>query len=219
MAEVTAPKSKSKSAIDDTNYTITFAGVYFAKDPNSSVGSNIEKKYKITVNMKHSHVNTHGAKSVFKKHATALMLQKYPDFQSLSTYHIVASECDRPELLEKNLNVLSRDGLLSYIDNESLDINVHLYDDTDALRNAIVEYNADPDTYAKNQAALETRMGGTLKVRDEFLKMNADFDPDADEDLDDSELTVIDKDIQTGDGKTKTPLAKYDKSKSDIKNA
>jgi hypothetical protein len=212
----TPTQPKKKQQIDDTVYTITFGGVYLARG-SGSTDSLIEKPYKITAKMTHAHVNQHGAKSTFKRFiAPKLMPLKYPDYSSLSTYHIIESSCDKPDLLAANVNVLSREGLISYIESEQLPVNVHLYDDTDALRQAIIQCNAEPEVYEKNQAALEAKQGPHLKVKDDVLRLNEDFDLDADGEISDDIKALAEKDAQTPNQKLKEK-DKEDKDK--LKNA
>lgn len=175
MAVETPKNTKRKDAINDTVYTIKFGGNYFAND----VDGLTQKAYTLTVKMKHEHVNKEGAKSVFKNViAPKLMPQKYPDYVSLATYHILASECDRPELLEGNLKLLTTDGLLSYIENEELDINVHLYDNEDDLRNAIISYQEDPDMYQKAEEILAAKLGKKLELKGDVLSLNKELSDD-----------------------------------------
>jgi len=91
-----------------------------------------------------------------------------------------------------------------------------LYDDTDALRQAIIQCNAEPEVYEKNQAALEAKQGPHLKVKDDVLRLNEDFDLDADGEISDDIKALAEKDAQTPNQKLKEK-DKEDKDK--LKNA
>lgn len=165
----------TKNQIEDAVYTLTFAGIYFAN--NGGATGFVEKPYKLTCKLTHGHVNRDGAKSIFK-HVIApeFMPKKYPDFQALSTMHIVDSSCDRPELLEKNIALLTKDGLVSYIDNEELDIDASLYETDDELRQAVISYNENPDVYKASEAALQAKYGGKRKSAHDALQLNSGID-------------------------------------------
>lgn len=176
MVEANAPtkkQSKNNSAV----YTFTFSGMYYPKSTGSG-GSLTEKEYTITLKMSHAHVNTHGAKSTFKRVlAPKYMPKKYPDFDSLATFHIVSSSCDNPALLAANVNALSRDGMLTLIADNDMDINTALYaDDDDELRTAITMYQEDPEAYERYEKMVTAKKGAHATAAHEALQLNKELD-------------------------------------------
>lgn len=161
-----AQRLKKKQTPDNTQYQVTITGTYFSK-------TNVEKPYEYTAVMEHRHIKQ-GALSVFKNHiAPVRMPQLYPDYVNLATHEV--KKCvntNAPEDVPDNVLVMNREEILDYIDAEEYPIAVQLYEDTDQLRQAVLDYEEEPEAFLVNQAMLQKRKGDKMEMKHSLLALN-----------------------------------------------
>lgn len=151
-------------------YLVTFNGQYICGNPQST---DLEQ-YEITVAMDESMVDGKqtSAQSVFKGSLAAeLMPLKYPKYQGLYTYHVKSAEtvsgAPVPFIALKN-----RSELKDMIEDNGLPVDQELYIDTDALREAIVLAQKDPEAFKVQQQNLRETRGTKMTIRSKALEMN-----------------------------------------------
>lgn len=178
MARAETIKKPLKGALDIT-YLIRFNGTYKA-GANGADPSAI-KPYDITVKMDHAMLKEHGALSAFKNFiAPEVMPIKYPDYQErgLVTFKVVKYKCSHPEVAQDNIHLLDREALVAFIEENEYPITSDLYEDAEGLRQAIMDYEVDPDGYTKVTEPNRARKhGGKLRLRQIGRQLNSNFDP------------------------------------------
>lgn len=162
-----APKGKSAKK-RDTIYKVTIAGLYFAVN----TGQGTQKPFSIDVNYDQQMVDT-GVIGVFKRLLAADMMRpRYPDFIGLAEADVVdVVTNDGSEI--NDLQLMTRQMIEAYIQDAELPIEVRLYDDTHALRQAVRDCVADQGKFVEQQQILVARKSGKLSIKSAALRLNS----------------------------------------------
>jgi hypothetical protein len=155
----------------DTVYKVTMEGTYFPKDHGE------EKPYRESFLIEERDV-INSVKSMWKNHVATpeVMQTKYHDFGGLATFHIV--ECvnmDDPESPIDNVRMMNGARLQQYIQEENYPIMLGLYQDTDAIMQAVLDYEDDPEGFAINQEMMYKKRGNKMETRHRLQSLNAGF--------------------------------------------
>jgi len=158
----------------DVIYTLTIEGTAFVRDPVTGVKST--KPYTVQVNMDREQVSE-GALSQFKRHwAPDNMKHILAGYEGLYEFKItncVASDGSIP----RDLKLMNRFDLLRHINNQEYDIIEELYEDTDALRQAVMDYEADRAAYIAQQEKLMKLHGKSIRLRKRMAELNPPLTP------------------------------------------
>ena len=199
MANATKNKAAKNTAKDETvkgGVTYTFAGEYYCRDDRGLLA----KTYEISVTFPEL---LNAPLSVFKKGVSTighpirnLMIKKYPDFTSVRTHTVIGCKNNTNTKPKKvnDIEVMNIEQLQHYIDENSLGINVEIYNnDVVKVREAITLAQDDPEKfetvyaeqvkefeYNKELAALNENGANT-----ETDSSNDEKDEDVDDLLDD----------------------------------
>lgn len=155
--------------IQNVIYLITFSGTYYVQN-----GADVKKFEPVTLRMNQAQVNE-GPMSVFKNEFAPIVFpRQYPDFKLLHKWRIDTSvrEDGGPIL---DLNLMNRGEITSVISRENLPINVSLYKNVEALREALIRYVQDQTGFAQEQAFKEKTLNKTARVAASFMDLNKDL--------------------------------------------
>lgn len=162
--------SKAKRNTDNRVYAVTIRGRYY-----SVAGPHVteEQEYEETFNIDDETILMNGVRSTFVKYfaTTEYMTAKYPKFVGFATFHIKDCEAHDGEPID-NIELMNRDMLDEYIEEEELDINVNLYEEAEELRNAIRLLEADPSGYAVQEAKLSTIRRDSISIKNKIKELN-----------------------------------------------
>lgn len=168
-------RSKPKSNPNLGNRIFKFSGSYHG----ASINGNVLKPFDIELLMSPKMYNNPetSALSVFKNLGQDAMREKYRDFVAFYEIHIIGSEAENEEdeiesFSELELSNLSLIELRGLVEDEELDIDLDLYADAGALRDAIALYNESPDIYFKHEEDLRARDKGAIKMKSELDALN-----------------------------------------------
>lgn len=182
-------KKKAKPAAEKL-YRVTVAGEYLA-----AIQGRIETRtYKETATLNENHKEA-GFLSVMKNHFLPPALkQKYPAFQGLHTHEIVdVVDLENPGEPMEDPTLMNLSQLVGFIKENDLPIEIALYGDTDALRQAVIEYHEDEAAFLATQANRLDIHGPTLEIKADIAKLNpslGNIDPDTPYDPDNVPDTV-----------------------------
>ena len=122
-----------------------------------------------------------------------ILAKKYPDEfipgrDSLLTWEIEKSRTGSGAPIT-NPRLMSSVQLVEYIAEEGFPVEVELYTDLGMLQQAVLDFQEalrknEPEVFIKNQEGLRKRVGGKISLRNEAIKMNADWEEIEDEDID-----------------------------------
>ncbi len=148
-------------------YEVTIEGEYF-KGENQT--SSLEP-YKETIKLNEDHKEA-GFLSVWKNLvAPRLMPAKYKGYGGLHTHHLVSVvDLDDPEALPNDPTLMNLDQLVAFINHNEMPVEISLYQDEDALRQAVVECIEDEESFLigqdKRQSARGNQVGLTQGIND-----------------------------------------------------
>lgn len=156
----------------DSTFEITIGGLYFA---NIS-GVISTKPYEVALVMDADHVKA-GPLSMFKNFvAPDIMHQRYPDYVGLYTHEVRKTVPKDPAKKLKDINIMVRGQLIEYAAEKELGIAEALYEDDGALRQAIMDCEADSETFGKAQEILRTRKAKPLALKAGLRALNKSKD-------------------------------------------
>lgn len=143
-------------------YLVTIAGQLEYKEDNVEKRANYEE----TVLMDHEQV-AEGPVSQFMKHyAPEIFPAKIEGFKRVETHHIVKSvDADDEDAPIEDLNLMNREMLIDYIENEELEIDPSLCEDAESIRQAITDYEDNPEAFLKAQAAKKEKRGADIVLK------------------------------------------------------
>lgn len=151
-------------------YTITMRGTFFAKGENGS----ILEPYEVVFPMGKKQLEQLKPTAFFRQHVAGLVMpRKYPNYQAnngsqLAEFYVAHSTCSVPEMLSEEIDLLTRTGLITYIEERGLPIEIYLYDDDMQLRQAIYDHRKDPEGFQKIQATYLKRKKGGIEIKKQF---------------------------------------------------
>lgn len=154
----------------DNIYDVTVHGQYVSKDGE---GRTFLKKYEITFRIPQKRVKD-GVRSVFHKTIkNRHMPNKYEDFQSVATCFIGKVECHNdPDAVVENPELLTRLGLIQYIENHELPVIEVIYPDDESLRQAIYDCEDHEEIFIKHQKRTMELRGPKLQLQSEMDDLN-----------------------------------------------
>lgn len=194
-----ATKTKKQSII----HKVTVHGLYSASGAEN--GKLFQRPYELTFLVRDEQHKKDGALSLFKHCIAEKALKRTdPHYVGLLTHDIKETQSGDHEL-PTDISLMNRAHLLSYIEQEELEVHAELYDDTADLQQAVMDCENDPASFAKAQAHIQKskarKPGGTF--RDDLDELNAHLfggeplaDDEDSEDDEEDELEAI----------TKTPI-------------
>lgn len=151
-------------------YSVTIKGRYYAV-----AGPHVteELEYEETFNIDDETIALNGVRSTFVKYfATAeYMTAKYPKFVGFATFHIKNSEAQDGEPIT-NIELMNREMLDEFIEEEELDIDINLYEEAEELRNAIRLCESDPTGYKVQESKLTNVRRDSVAIRNKIKELN-----------------------------------------------
>ena len=133
---------------NDVQYDVTIAGTAFVRDPNTN--NKTTKPYRCTITLNRQQVEA-GPVSVFAKHFAPKILPKaLPGYVNLETHELVQTVTSNGVPV-RDTRLMNRLDMELYIAERGYDIYIDLYQDSDSLRQAIIDIESDPSGFQKNQ--------------------------------------------------------------------
>lgn len=169
-----ASKTKVKEACI---YRLRLVGLYFG----ASTDGTKYCPFDVTVRLDNTMTEDEMAIAVFKRLlAPTLMKRKYPDYLGLAECIIAESEREDGKPID-NIFLMTRRQLEAFIeDDDKLDvIDVDLYEDDPALRQAVVDCRKDRESFIKMQEIATARRGGKISMKNAAMRLNEAWDEDA----------------------------------------
>lgn len=195
-----------KSGTPKNGVQYTFEGEYYARAGKEQ----LIKDYKLDVVFAESHP---GALSIFRKclHDTSsniykLMFKKYPDYVRFRTHTITAElNLTNPNKSPKAIDRMNKKQLAKYISENDIKIDATLFgDDIGALRQAIADYENNPETFAEKYEEFKKGVEmvqtlNNLNPVDSDVATTPAEPPNADDLLDDLDVNENDEEIDLED--------------------
>lgn len=163
-------KTQAPPALKSNIHLVTFRGQYLNGD--TSGGRSGFANYEITVRMTQEMVEFNAQSIFVAVLAPVLMPQRYEDYRSLSTYHVVRTVREDGQPIT-NIELLNRAELDDLVRREGLPINLALYKDDADLRQAILACAKDPKMFKQVQSKLAPKMIERDVYVSEALALNA----------------------------------------------
>lgn len=158
------------AALADVVYLITFSGAYHTLDSSSE---RIKTFDPITLKMT-QRMAMEGPLSVFKNEFAPVVFPKmYSDFKMLYKYRVDSTVREDGQPVT-DLNLMNRGEITSVIVRENLPINVALYKNADALREALIRYIEDETGFAREQHFKTQTLNKTARIAASFQDLNPD---------------------------------------------
>jgi len=151
-------------------HLVTFRGQYLNGD--TSGGRSGFANYETTVRMTQEMVEFNAQSIFLAVLAPVIMPQRYEDYRSLSTYHVVRTVREDGQPIT-NIKLLNRAELDDLVRREGLPINLAIYKDDEDLRQAILTCAKDPQTFKQVQSKLAPKLIERDMYVSEALALNA----------------------------------------------
>jgi len=157
------------SAVKGDVFEVTIEGQYYTADKqNKSI-----KDYKVVVLMDEQ-AKQHGFLGVARGHILPRALkQQYPDYKRFRTHTIThVKNISNPNKPIRDLSLMNRDQIISYIKQKQLPIKFNLYPEVADLRQAIRDLHDGKEMFVKQQKKREEKHGPLLAMRNALDELN-----------------------------------------------
>lgn len=170
-----ATKKKRAKASDDTVYEVEYAGMYYAPDPARQ--GRLLKPYRVKAKVDKATSDKHGFLSPFVNAIAPKMMPKaFQDYLGLHTHFVEGvKNLTHPGQEMEDPTIMGRAQLEEYVENENLPVEVELYQDVDALRQAVIDCEEDEESFKKQQS-LRLRVAAEKPNSSKLEQLNDDED-------------------------------------------
>lgn len=156
-------------------YKVTVEGEYYAHTPSGQ----IIKRYEVDVNLPKLTDDEGNSVALYqiKNYLLApLLRKKYEDYSDFRTHEITnVVDLQDPDETPDDISHMSRKQLTKLIERKNYPIHAEIFNTVTDLRQAIIDYKDDPDSYKKreeNKKHANTRMMEEAATRSELAALN-----------------------------------------------
>lgn len=153
-------------------YEVTVEGEYFKGENQTS----LLEPYRETVKLNEAHRKA-GFVYVFKNHVAPLIMpRKYKGYGGLHTHHLVSVvDLDDTTAVPNDPNLMNLDQLVAFINYNELPVIIDLWDDVDALRQAVIECLEDEETFVEGQDKRAELRGNSIELAQGISELNPEL--------------------------------------------
>lgn len=161
-----------------TTYLVTIEGSAFVTDPLTGIKG--VKPYEVDVKFDKQTIDKYGALSAFCKFVAAdLMPTILPGYKGLETHRVVKS-VGIDGAVVRDIRLMNLFDMEVYIRDKELPIEIELYrDDPEKLRQAIEDYEKEPQAFLKAQKRNMELYGEHVATKNRIKALNAEIVPKA----------------------------------------
>lgn len=183
---ITKPRAQKGPKV----YVVTVAGQFYDVGGLNNKVTLAEYSETRRLNERHREA---GFLSVFKNHILPTALaKKHPGFNGIHTHHIVSVVDEQnPGRVTSDPDLMNLSELMTYIRYNELEIEINLYNDVDALREALKAYIEDPQSFLDAQDKRKELKGDALALISDLADLN---EGEGVATLEDEELEEVDPD-------------------------
>ncbi len=158
-------KAKKKNRI----YKVTVEGEYFKTEHQRGE----LHPYEETVRMDESHREAGFVWAWKNLMAPAWMPKKYPGYTNLHTHRLVSVvDEEDPDTIPNDPMLMSIDQLIAFIRHNELPVDIGLYPDEDALKQAVIDCIRDEEIFVEGQNRRKTVRGNAVELTNTLALLN-----------------------------------------------